>query len=76
MQLSNTLQTTRTGFGKLPTPVRIIIYSGVALIVATLVNDLEALSGWWVKYLSIGLGIIANLLTWLLLSLKDENKNG
>lgn len=70
---TKTLQTTRVGFGKLPTPVRIIVYSGLALIVATLVNDLEALSGWWVKYLSIGLGIVTNLLTWVLLSLK-ENK--
>lgn len=68
------LESTRQGFDKIPTPAKIIVYSGIALVVATLVNDLEALSGWWVKYLSILLGIITNLLTWVLLSLKDETK--
>jgi hypothetical protein len=68
------LESTRQGFDKIPTPAKIIVYSGIALIVATLVQDIEAIEGIWVKYLSIVLGIITNLLTWLLLSLKDEVK--
>ncbi len=68
------LESTRQGFDKIPTPAKIIVYSGIALIVATLVQDIEAIEGVWVKYLSIVLGIITNLLTWLLLSLKDETK--
>ena len=70
--LTKTLQTTRQGFDKIPTPAKIIIYSGIAVVVTTLTADLEVLTGWWVKYLSIGLGIIANLIAWLLLSLKGE----
>lgn len=68
------LESTRQGFDKIPTPAKIIVYSGLALIVATLVQDIEAIEGVWVKYLSILLGIITNLLTWVLLSLKDETK--
>lgn len=66
------LETTRQGFNKIPTPVKIIFYSGIAVIVTTLTADVEALTGWYAKYLSIGLGIIANLVAWLLLSLKGE----
>ena len=66
------LENTRQGFDKIPTPAKIIIYSGIAVVVTTLTSDLEGISGWWVKYLSIGLGIIANLIAWLLLSLKND----
>lgn len=64
------LQVTRQWFDGIPTPVKIIFYSGLSLLVAKATHDIQALNGWYVEYLAIGVGIITNLLAWKLLSLK------
>lgn len=72
----NTLQkgvhSTRVGFDKLPTPVKIILYGGIASIVALATQDLERFDGAWTGYVAIALGIAANIVAWLILSLKED----
>lgn len=65
------LQATRTWFDGIPTPVKIIFYSGISLLVAKATYDIEALDGWYVEYLAIIMGIITNLVAWKILSLKE-----
>lgn len=65
------LNKTRVWFDSVPTPVKIIFYSGISLLVAKATYDIEALDGWYAEYVAITLGIITNLLAWKLLSLKE-----
>lgn len=62
---------TRKWFDGVPTPVKIIFYSGLSLLVAKATYDIEALNGWYAEYLAIGVGVLTNLLAWKLLSLKE-----
>lgn len=71
-KLERTLTITRTQFNQIPKPVKVMIYSGLGLIVATLINDIEKLNGEWVKYAAIVLGIASNYVAWKVLSFKDE----
>lgn len=63
---------TRVWFDSIPTPVKIIFYSGLSLLVAKATYDLESLDGWYVEYLAIGVGVITNLVAWKVLQLKGE----
>ncbi len=60
----------RNWFDGIPTPVKIIFYSGLSLAVAALVADVSALEGWYTTYVVIGAGVVTNLLAWRLLKLK------
>lgn len=65
------LQATRQWFDGIPTPVKIIVYSGLSLLVAKATLDLEALNGWYAPYLAIIAGVATNLIAWKILSLKE-----
>lgn len=66
------LNKVRVGFDKVPTPVKIIFYSGLSLLVAKATYDIGTLDGWYVEYLAIVAGVITNLVAWKLLSLKED----
>lgn len=61
----------RGWFDGIPTPVKIIFYSGLSLLVAKATYDIQALNGWYVEYLAIIAGVLANLVAWKVLQLKE-----
>ena len=62
----------RKWFDSIPTPVKIIFYSGLSLGVAALIADVNTLEGWYATYIVIGAGIATNLIAWRLLKLKGS----
>lgn len=71
-KLQQGVYATRAAFDKFPTPVKIIVYSGIATIITMAITDMESLNQWWVKYAAIVLGILANIVAWKLLQLNNE----
>lgn len=64
------LYTTRSRFDSLRTPVKIIVYAGVATIIAMVSDDAIAVGGVVGRYIPVVLGILGNILAWKLLELK------
>jgi sulfite reductase beta subunit-like hemoprotein len=64
----------RHKFNELPTKVKIIIYSGGALVLAQLSNDIEYIPDFYRNYFSIFLGIGANLLAYVILQEKTKKE--
>ena len=60
----------RKWFDGIPTPVKIIFYSGLSLAVAALIADVSTIEAWYSTYIVIGAGIVTNLTAWRLLQLK------
>jgi hypothetical protein len=67
------IRAVRVSFDKLPTPVKIIVYGGVTSIFVLLINDIDALGAWWGNYATIILGVLVNILSWLVLNLREED---
>ncbi|HRN86089.1 MAG TPA: hypothetical protein PKU78_06560 [Candidatus Dojkabacteria bacterium] len=64
------LYTTRSKFDSLPTPVKIILYAGIATMIAMVSDDAIAAGGAIGRYIPVALGILGNILAWKLLELK------
>ena len=60
----------RKWFDSIPTPVKIIFYSGLSLGVAALIADVSTIEAWYSTYIIIGAGVATNLIAWRLLKLK------
>lgn len=61
----------KASFNGLPSAVKVIIYSGISVFLATLVEDLTLLDTVVSKYLVVALAIPINLVAYLLLNEKD-----
>ena len=68
------IRSVREGFDKFPTPVKIIFYSGLSMIVAKLIGDIKSLDTMLGDYLVIVLGVVTNLIAWLVLELREDGE--
>lgn len=62
----------KTKFNSLPGPVKVIIYSGVSLLLGQVVTDLAQVQAWWSVYITMFVTMGINLIAYLLLQEKAQ----
>jgi len=63
----------RGEWAKLPGPIKVIIYSGVSVLLGQVITDLAKIESWFVPYATGIITVLVNITAYLILR---EKKNG